>query len=146
MRKLEEITEELLTERAAAIGWRRDPRGPVTTDSGDVMIAWTSHQTDLGMTEVLDTLDPEAVPEPRRQAQRATLIARFTGQCPVCHAAAQQFEGEDPEDLGLAQRVTTSQTDEAGEISGRSVAWVVHGRECPVAPWSLEVMEANEEP
>jgi hypothetical protein len=137
-----EITDAMLVSAAAASGWRR-VGAPFTDDGAGPFVSW------VGAAGVVPkALYADVLPEPRRQAERAALIALFTAECPVCGAVVRE-RGEGPDDAGLAQLVTVGRLalDGTGveltvEVAARTEYVIVHGVECPASPRSIDAMAA----
>jgi hypothetical protein len=152
MRDLLKVRGVNLRMAAAANGWRRDPVAFIRAGGGPPSIRW-KHTG--GMVYVSD--DPEALPQPLREAVRATLIGFFSRTCPVCGAEARWLtEGQlEASDLGrvwgarfrFASVLDEGALEEAysalGIEPGFDVFAIEHEPECPVRPEHIGLLDGD---
>jgi hypothetical protein len=95
VKRLSEVTDEVLVERAWSAEWWR--LLVHEDEDGEVVETWGSGDPDRYPEAefFVEVVDARSLPEPEASIARARLIARFTGECPVCGAVVRLLcEGE----------------------------------------------------
>jgi hypothetical protein len=142
MRDLIKVRAANVTMAALKHGWYREAKTFVTPDGGSPAIRWRCPARGISRWE---TDDPEAFPEPLRQAKRVELICLFSERCPVCDATAVALSYEDAiaADPRRAWAVVFRGRTASGKAAKAPGVFVIeHAPDCDARPELVEAMNA----